>query len=205
MSFESALSFFIAVLIFGMTPGPGVFAILSKAMVHGAKSCVFLAFGMTISDILYLIAACFGLATIATHFSGVFSAIRIAGALYLFYLGWKMWTAPVSINTADQSKTKKNSIMSFIQGFLISASNPKVILFYIAFLPTFMDLTVLTGRDIVLVSVLTLVALMIGLMCIAGFASKARLLFQSEKATLRLNRSAGSIMIGAGAFLLARS
>jgi len=47
--------------------------------------------------------------------------------------------------------------------------------------------------------------LMIGLMCIAGFASKARLLFQSEKATLRLNRSAGSIMIGAGAYLLARS
>ncbi|MFQ3228706.1 LysE family translocator [Reinekea sp.] len=205
MSFESALSFFIAVLIFGMTPGPGVFAILSKAMVHGARSCLFLAFGMTISDILYLIAACFGLATIATHYSSVFSVIRIAGALYLFYLGWKMWTAPVSIEAVEQTQTKKNHTMSFIQGFLISASNPKVILFYIAFLPTFMDLTVLTGQDIMLVSVLTLVALMIGLMCIAGFASKARLLFQSEKATLRLNRSAGSIMIGAGAFLLARS
>ena len=65
MTLESALSFFIAILIFGVTPGPGVFAILARALVSGAKSCTLLALGMTISDILYLIAACFGLAVIA--------------------------------------------------------------------------------------------------------------------------------------------
>ena len=94
---------------------------------------------------------------------------------------------------------------SFVQGFLISASNPKVILFYIAFLPTFMDLTVLSTTDIVLASVLTLVGLMIGLMAIAVFASRARGWFRSERAMKRLNRSAGSIMASAGAYLALRN
>ncbi|WP_370280813.1 LysE family translocator [Pontibacterium sp.] len=205
MTIESAISFFIAVLIFGVTPGPGVFAILARALMNGANSCVLLALGMTISDIVYLIAACMGLAAIATHWSELFTVIRIVGAAYLLYLGYKMWTAPVSIEQGDSRLTRSGMAASFVQGFLISASNPKVILFYIAFLPTFMDLTVLSTTDIVLASVLTLVGLMIGLMAIAVFASRARGWFRSERAMKRLNRSAGSIMASAGAYLALRN
>jgi len=205
MSPESAISFFIAVLIFGVTPGPGVFAILARALVSGARSCTWLALGMTISDILYLIAACLGLAAIATHWGELFTAIRILGAIYLVYLGWKMWNAPLELEQAEAKVGRSAGILSFTQGFLISASNPKVILFYIAFLPTFMDLSVLNTADIALASVLTLVALMIGLMGIAFFAAKARTFFQSEAAVKRLNRSAGSIMMGAGAYLISRN
>ncbi len=202
MSFESAVTFFLAILLFGITPGPGVFAIIARALVKGTKDCVMLALGMTISDILYLIAACFGLATIATHWSEVFTAIRIIGALYLLYLGYKMWTSPVDLNQTDAQEEKPKGMgLSFLQGFLISASNPKVILFYIAFLPTFMDVTALGGNDIILASVLTLFGLMIGLMGIALFASRARVLFKSERATKRLNRGAGSVMMGAGLYL----
>ena len=67
MSVESALTFFLAIFIFGITPGPGVFALLARALTSGARACFFLALGMTISDILYLIFACLGLAAIATH------------------------------------------------------------------------------------------------------------------------------------------
>ncbi|MCP4882135.1 MAG: LysE family transporter, partial [Gammaproteobacteria bacterium] len=88
MSFESALSFFVAIFIFGITPGPGIFAILARALLHGARSCIALSLGMIISDIMYLIAACLGLAAIANHWSDVFLVVRIAGALYLFYLGY---------------------------------------------------------------------------------------------------------------------
>lgn len=205
MSFEGAITFFIAILIFGVTPGPGVFAIMARALVNGAKDCFMLALGMTISDILYLIAACYGLAAIATHWSEVFTIIRIVGAIYLVYLGWMMWNAPLNLEQSETKASQTSVSLSFLQGFLISASNPKVILFYIAFLPTFMDLSVLSGGDIILASVLTLFALMIGLMAIAIFASQARRWFQSEAATKRLNRSAGSIMVAAGAYLASRS
>lgn len=204
MTPESALSFFLAIVIFGVTPGPGTFAILARALTRGAGSCIMLALGMTISDILYLIAACFGLATIAQHWSELFLAIRIIGGLYLCYLGWKMWTAPLDLDGLEKNDSRGGHLMGFTQGFLISASNPKVILFYIAFLPTFMDLTSLNGADIALASGLTLVGLMLGLMMIAHFADKARNWLRSEAAIKRLNRSAGSIMVAAGAYLITR-
>ncbi|QFI36739.1 LysE family translocator [Moritella marina ATCC 15381] len=140
MSFESAVTFFIAIFIFGITPGPGVFAILARAMVEGPKKCIMLAMGMIGSDVIYLILACFGLATIAENWSEVFTAIRYIGAAYLIYLGYKMIKALPQIKSdiqaeAVQVETKAQQegsmLASFTQGFLISASNPKVILFYI--------------------------------------------------------------------------
>ncbi|MEH6577315.1 MAG: LysE family translocator [Amphritea sp.] len=205
MSIESALTFFIAIFIFGVTPGPGVFAVLAKAMVEGARRCFMLSLGMAISDIIYLVLACLGLATIAEHWGGLFTVIRWVGAAYLIYLGYKLFTTPV--NTAAQSTTNigKAASLEFVQGFLISASNPKVILFYIAFLPTFMDLTVLTQRDIAIAAILTLLALMLGLTLIAIGAHWASAKLRSPAAVKRLNQSAGSIMMGAGVFLASRS
>ncbi len=204
MSWESAISFFFAVFIFGVTPGPGVFAILARALVSGARSCTLLALGMTISDIFYLIAACVGLAALATHWGEVFIVVRVVGATYLVYLGWKMWNAPLDLKAAEQESSEWGAL-SFLQGFLISASNPKVILFYIAFLPTFMDLSAMTKNDIAIASFLTLIALMLGLLTIAIFAARASKLFKSESAVKRLNKSAGSIMIAAGAYLVSRN
>ena len=205
MTWESATSFFFAVLIFGFTPGPGVFAIMARALVSGTGSCFSLALGMTVSDIIYLIAACVGLAALATHWGEAFTMVRIIGAIYLVYLGWKMWKAPLNLETAENESTQSGNTLGFLQGFLISASNPKVILFYIAFLPTFMDLSVLTTADITLAAFLTLIALMVSLMSIAAFAAKARQYFRSEVSVKRLNKSAGSIMIAAGAYLVLRN
>lgn len=205
MSLESAATFFVAIFIFAITPGPGIFALLARALVSGARDCIALALGMTISDILYLIFACLGLAAIAKNWGEVFTAIRWAGAIYLIYLGVTMWRTPVGDGFTPQVVKRMSPAASFLQGFLISASNPKVILFYIAFLPTFMDLTVLGVQDIALAAVLTLTALMLGLMLVAGMAARARRYFRSPAAMRGLNRSAGSIMIGAGAFLAAKS
>lgn len=205
MTLESALSFFLVIFIFGITPGPGVFAIIGRALVHGAKSCFMLALGMSLSDALYLIAACLGLSVIATQWSDLFTVIRYIGALYLMYLGWLMWKAPMNTQANPAPNIQMGKRFSLIQGMLISASNPKVILFYIAFLPTFMDLASLRAFDIALAATLTLLALMPGLMLIAAFASRARVWFQSERATKILNRTAGSIMFAAGVYLAIQS
>lgn len=204
MSLEASISFFIAIFIFGITPGPGIFALLGKALTSGVKDCFPLSLGMTVSDIVYLVLATFGLAVIAENYSGLFLAIRFIGAGYLMYLGWKMWTAKVT-SEIDNRTIKTTSFLSgFIQGFLISASNPKVILFYIAFLPTFIDLTQLADSDIVILSILTFFALMIGLMLVSYGAASVKRYMKSERATRGLNRTAGGIMFAAGIFLLSR-
>ena len=202
MSFEAAVTFFVSIFIFAITPGPGVFAILAKAMVEGPKKCIMMALGMVASDLLYLQLACFGLATIADNWSDVFLIIRYLGAGYLIYLGYKMITAfthnqPIS----NQQKSQQTPLTSFSHGFLISASNPKVILFYVSFLPTFIDLTRLHGSDLILISVLSSIALMMAIMLVAYGASRLANVIKTPIAQQRLNKTAGSIMIAAGAYL----
>ena len=206
MSLEASISFFIAIFIFGITPGPGTFVLLAKALNSELKDCIPLSLGMTISDIIYLLLATFGLAVIAENYSGLFLVIRIIGAAYLIFLGVRIWTAEIAtLETHKKDKlSSKNWIKSCIQGFFISASNPKVILFYMAFLPTFMDLTALNTNDILLVITLTFFALMIGLLSVSFGASAIRQYLQSKKAIQLLNKVAGCIMIAAGIFLLSR-
>ncbi len=204
MTLESGFTFFIAIFIFGITPGPGVFALLGRTIAFNARSCIPLALGMALSDIVYLILACLGLATIAENWNGAFMTIRLVGAAYLIYLGWKMWTAPVDIDLENNTEAPQDWSVSVLQGLLISASNPKVILFYIAFLPTFMDLNALQASDIAVAATLTLLALMSGLMIIAYSAGRAKQVFRSNKGLQRLNRIAGSMMAGAGVFLASR-
>lgn len=204
MSLESGLAFFAAILLFAVTPGPGVFAVLARALISGARSCFFLSLGMAISDIIYLVLACFGLAVIAHNWGEVFIVIRWIGAAYLLYLGYKIWTSPISDDLCSTVPIA-GKFESFLQGFMISASNPKVILFYIAFLPTFMDVTIFSTGDIILAAILTLIGLMLGLTVIASCAAQSRKYFKSRKAMARLNKTAGSIMIGAGSFLALKS
>ncbi len=202
MSLESAISFFVVIFIFAITPGPGVFALLARSLASGLTPCFSLAFGMAISDVVYLLLACFGLAMIAEQWAGLFMLVRCVGALYLFYLGWRMWVSSSEISLQDRvSATHLTPVKGLLQGFLISASNPKVIFFYIAFLPNIIDLNRLTNGDIVLVSVITLMGLMTGLMFIAACASSARRFFTSATAVRKLNRTSGAIMVGAGAYL----
>ena len=202
MTLESGITFFLAIFIFSITPGPGVFAILARSMSKGARASISLSAGMVLSDIVYLVMACFGLAAIASAWEDLFLVIRYAGAVYLMYLGWKMWVSPVATASSENDvHAETNQVASFIQGFMISASNPKVILFYVAFLPTFMDLTVLSGFDIVLASVLASAGLMLGLTIISVSASQARRFMKSERSMKVLNRTAGGIMASAGAFL----
>ncbi|MCP4955703.1 LysE family translocator [Photobacterium aquimaris] len=202
MSFEAAIAFFGAIFIFAITPGPGIFAILAKAMVEGPTKCVMMALGMVCSDLLYLQLACFGLATIAENWSEIFLIIRYLGAGYLIYLGYKMITAFTHNQPhTEQQNPQQTALSSFGHGFLISASNPKVILFYVSFLPTFIDLTYLNRSDIVLVSVLSSIALMSAIMLVAYGASRLAKVIKTPTAQQRLNQTAGGIMIAAGAYL----
>lgn len=204
MSIESALTFFIAIFIFGITPGPGTFAVLARSLSLGVRQTLPLSMGMVFGDILYLVMACLGLAAIAEQWGTLFILIRYVGAAYLLYLGFKMWMAPVERLDDNTPASRKQGVAALLQGFLISSSNPKVILFYIAFLPTFMDVTTLSGVDIVKAAGLVLIALMIALSAVSIGAAQARRYMRSVRAMRRLNRSAGALMMAAGSYLVLR-
>lgn len=204
MSIESMITFYLAIFIFSITPGPGVFTLISNSLNNDIKTSYALAFGMTISDVIYLVLAFFGLVALTQNYATAFEFIRIAGGIYLMYLGYKIWTSPMDINIKNEKRTKASYAGNFLKGFLISASNPKVIIFYIAFLPTFVDLSVLGISDLIIICIVTVCALMNGLLVISYSAYRARKVLTTKKSVTILNRISGSIMGLAGVYLISK-
>ena len=98
--------------------------------------------GVAIGDVVWLTFAVVGLAALAQAFHGVFLAIKYAGAAYLLYLAWKLWTAPVAPReVARRHGAASTPSRLFLGGLALTMGNPKVMVFYLALLPTLLDLT----------------------------------------------------------------
>ena len=205
MTLVSILALAGVMLLLAITPGPGVFATVARALTSGMKHSTFVVLGIVTGDLIFLLFAIFGLATVAENLHGLFVVIKYIGATYLIYMGAKLWLSKpekVQIDAVEENLSWKSNFMA---GLFITLGNPKVILFYLGFLPTFVDLTALQGLDIVVIA--TVVTLILGLtmLAYAYAASKARTLFQDPSSQHWMNRSAGTVMIATGSVLAAKA
>jgi threonine/homoserine/homoserine lactone efflux protein len=191
--------------LLAISPGPGVFATVSKALSSGFKNAVPVVIGIVIGDLIFLLFAIFGLSMIAETFSTLFTLIKYLGGGYLIWLGIKLWRS--NPTKTDIAGLKMQSIKySFFGGLSITLGNPKVILFYLGFLPTFLDLKILSTLDVAIV--VSVVSLVLGsvMLFYAFTASRARLLlFKSESAQYKINKTAGVLMISTGLVLLSKT
>ena len=117
MTIETSIVFFITMLIFSVTPGPGVFALLAKSLSEGIQPCISLSLGMAIGDIVYLILACYGLSALAEQWGSAFTAVRIVGAFYLIYLGWKIWIVVANILKPSSLKPGNVGLQGSLRDF----------------------------------------------------------------------------------------
>ncbi len=194
-----------AMLLLAITPGPGVFATVARALASGMKHSTFVVLGIVTGDLIFLLFAIFGLATVAENLHGLFLAIKYIGAAYLLYLGGRLWRAkpqPIQIDAAEESLSWQSN---FWAGLFITLGNPKVILFYLGFLPTFVDLTALKTVDIVVIATVVTLVLGLTMLAYAYAAAQARSLFQKPTSQRWMNRSAGSALIATGSVLAAKT
>lgn len=201
MDIYSAFALVIATFIFVITPGPGIVAIISTSLSRGFVYGSVLSLGLILGDIVYLLVAIFGLSLLVGILGDFFLVVRIVGGIYFLYLGYTMVSSKVNrfhLNK-DINHSKKKI---FFQGLFISLSNPKVILFYLGFLPAFMDLQTLTLSDIVLVTVLIFFTLMAGALLYAYMVAKMKEVVKDEAKLKKLNQIAGTLMILVGLFLI---
>ncbi|HZY49023.1 MAG TPA: LysE family translocator [Devosia sp.] len=204
MTLFTLLAFTIAYVVAVLVPGPGVAAIVARALGGGFWSAVPMILGILAGDLIYLVFALFGLAAIATYFGPIFVLVRWAGALYLLYIAWQFWTAKPGSEQLGPRK-REHWLRTFLSGFALTMGNPKTIVFYLALLPTVVPLdrpvTALGFTELTLIVVVVLLAIGCGY---AALAAWAREMFTSTTAIRRLNRTAGAIMAGAAAFVVAR-
>lgn len=131
MTLAVLLAYCGALFIAAVIPGPGITAIVARALGSGFRPTFFMGLGLILGDMLYLTAVILGLAFIAQTFTTAFLLIKIAGALYLGYIAWKLWTTGLLPQNIE-AKGSTSLAMSFLSGLFVTLGNPKTMLFYVA-------------------------------------------------------------------------
>jgi threonine/homoserine/homoserine lactone efflux protein len=204
MTLATILALAVAVFVLGATPGPAVFAIVARALASGLKPAIAFNLGVILGDLVLLLLTTFGLAAAAQALGEWFVLVKIAGGLYLVWMGWTMWRAepvvPGVVKPEEPGQFRRN----ILAGIVLTLGNPKAIVFYAAFLPTFVDLARVTAAELALVCAVIVVVLFTTNLFYGALAARARDLFKSRRAMRKLNRTAGTMMIGAGVAVATR-
>lgn len=203
ITLQALSALIIGVFVLASTPGPGVFATISCALASGFTAALAVVIGTVLGDLIFLLLAIFGLTLVIQHFDHAFIIIKILGGLYLTWLAYKFWTAePIVPDDSNPSLEEYGTFKNLTTGLTISLSNPKVIIFYGAFLPAFVNPADLRLDGIIIVSAIITIVVGGVLLFYGYLASRARLFFQSETAMGNLNRTAGLILLGVALFVV---
>jgi len=201
MNLLDFIPFATAFLIVAIIPGPGIAAGVGKALGSGFKPAFFYMNGLILGDLTYLTFAILGLAVIASVFSGFFVMVKFLGAAYLLWLAWSFWHK--GIDPQNMSKQKgKGFISSFLTGYAVTMGNPKPIIFYMALLPSVIDIEAVSINDYLVLVSLVIIILYAVVMPYILLASNARKFLTNPRSLRILNRSAASAMVGAAAFIV---
>jgi len=193
-----------ALFIAAVIPGPGITAIVARALGSGFRPTFFMGLGLILGDMIYLTAVILGLAFIAQTFTTAFMLIKIAGAAYLGYIAWKLWTSGLIPENIEASR-QTGLGMSFLSGLLVTLGNPKTMLFYVALVPTLVDLESIGLDEYGVLIAATFVVLLVVLVPYIALASRARLLLRQPRALQRMNRVAAGILAGTAAWIATRA
>jgi threonine/homoserine/homoserine lactone efflux protein len=194
-----------ALAIAAAIPGPGVTALVARALGSGFRSSLFMAFGLLLGDLTYLTAVVLGLALVAQTFGTVFLIVKWFGVAYLSWLAWTFWTSGITPETIEARKGSGGGLLaSFFAGLTVTLGNPKTMIFYLALTPTLVDLRTITLSDYAVLAMVTVTVLLVVLVPYLVLAAKARSLLKAPRALKVLNRTAAGCMGGAALAIASR-
>lgn len=205
MSPSDIMALAIAILLLAIVPGPGVLTIIARALSSGIRTATMLALGIVVGDLAFLLMAIFGLSYLAEFLGSLFSIVKLAGGIYLIWLGLSLWRSTESKSTEYKIGRSQPSLSDFLSGLAITLGNPKVILFYLTFLPTFMDLRSLSASDIALTAFVVSSVLGVVLIAYAYVAVRSEVFIQDHRKAKRVRQAAGGMLIGIGVLTITRS
>jgi Putative threonine efflux protein len=204
MTFAALMLFAGTLFLAAGSPGPSVAALVARVLSRGYRDVLPFLLAMWIGEAIWLSFAIAGLAAIAETFHYLFVAIKWVGVGYLLYIAWKMWFAPTETGNAELPEAGSGWKL-FMTGMALTLGNPKIMMFYVALLPTLIDLrsvTILGWAELLVVLFIVLAVVDLGWVFAAA---KARKLFRSPRAMRIANRASASAMAGAAAAIAARS
>lgn len=200
---ESLIAFTIASALLALAPGPDNIFVLTQSALLGWKKGVLVTIGLCTGLIFHTFAVAFGVAAIFQASVLAFTILKTVGAAYLLYLAWQAFRASAS-RLDDGAENQLSAVKLYRRGIIMNITNPKVSIFFLAFLPQFTSPA--NGSVAVQVMMLGLIFILMTLLVFSGVAMAAgnlgRLLNRSPKIQVYMNRIAGTVF-GGLAFKLA--
>jgi threonine/homoserine/homoserine lactone efflux protein len=202
MNIESWIALVLALTILGISPGPAWAAVVTTSIGRGFLPAAAMVMGIALGDVFFLLLAVLGLALLAKALGTLFLLVKFAGAAYLIWLGIKLWRHPPAVVGSVAAPSR--ALGPFFGGFALTLGNPKVIAFYLGFLPAVIDLRSLTAWDIGLVAVTTFAIIATILSGYAAVAAGSRRFLLRERVRRGMSRVLGSTLIGTGVIFVTR-
>lgn len=186
------------------SPGPGVAAVVARSLARGHRGAPAFIAGFLVGDLVWFTVAAAGMAALAETAYVLFAAVKYAGAAYLLHLAWRMWTTPARAVEAADLDTSQRPARLFLGSLTLTLGNPKTMVFFLALLPTVVQLETLSSIDFAEIAAVISVVLPAVLGAYVLVAVHARRLLQSPRALRMVNRGGATVMAGA-AVAVARS
>ena len=199
------LSVFCLVYAFAVaSPGPGVAAVVARALGRGLSGAPAFIAGFLVGDLIWFTLAATGLAMLAQTAHTVFVVVRYAGAGYLLYLAWRLWTTPAGPLEIAQAPRRERPLQLFAGTLALTLGNPKTMVFFLAVLPTVVELKRLSvGGFLEIVLVISCVLPAV-LGAYAVFAARARTRLSRPETVRWVQRGTGAVMAGAAVAIATR-
>lgn len=203
MSIEAWLAFVAATAILVVIPGPTILTVISYSMSHGKRARLPLVAAVTLGDSTALLLSLLGLGALLAASAFWFTVVKVAGGLYLLFLGIRMFRAGVSpVEALEPAAAPASMWRLFGNTWLVTALNPKGIVFFVAFLPQFINRHADVNHQLWVLAITFVVLAMINASLYAVFASSAASFLASRRARRGFNLAGGSLLSIAGAWAL---
>ena len=198
MSLQLYLAFVAACIALALLPGPIVTLVIANGLRHGTRAALTNIAGVQTGVAIVIGIVAVGLTSLMATMGYWFDWVRLAGAAYLVWLGIKLIREPAAGVEANAPPPPRGGF--FLQGFLVALSNPKLLLFFGAFIPQFVDLSQDHLSQVTLLGVTFMVIAALTDATYALLAGRVRRFFSARR-TRTLSRVSGSFLIGGGIWL----
>lgn len=197
MAFQTWLAFVAASMVLLVIPGPTILLVVSYALGQGWRAALPTAAGVALGDFTAMTLSMLGIGALLAASATLFTVLKLAGAAYLVWLGVKLWRAGGTLDARPIVGTAP-ALRMVGHAWLVTALNPKSITFFVAFLPQFLDKS---GSFWTQMAIFELTFLTLAFANALGYgfaASRARALVRNERAIRIVNRTGGTLLVGAG-------
>jgi threonine/homoserine/homoserine lactone efflux protein len=203
MNFLDSTSLFLIMIALAAIPSSSVALVVTRSAMMGIPNGVAVSVGIVLGDLVFIMLAILGLSAVAETLGGFFAIVRYLGGGYLLWIGYSLLSANNKPTYAvPETKMNGNLLVSLFSGFFLTLGDVKAIFFYASLFPTFLELTAVSTVDLLTIFLITIVA--VGGVKVAYAVAATRLagMTRDMKHQEGARKLAGSLVVGAGGFLI---